>query len=237
MVSNGRDVTTSGSEGSYQLPYAGTHVYCVVPSGYSPFKGAVVQLAGADRTYDLLPQACEHPRGRFVFVQMADCHVAEPGSETISNDGVNPDLFESALRQIQREANPDFVMLTGDQVQKGTLAEIRLVNEVIQRGGLAAVHVNGNHEGDVVRDDTVETGPGGENFDTYFGPRRFAFFWGRYLFIVLDCMSSLRAEQHEWLGSLLARVPSKTPLVVGIHHPDMLFWWFPELLLSSQKLG
>ncbi|MDP7636339.1 MAG: metallophosphoesterase, partial [Phycisphaerae bacterium] len=173
IVSNGTDVTCADADGNYRLPLRGTHVYCVVTPGYSPFKGAVVPLSGADRIYDFLPEPCEHPRGAFVFAQMADCHVAEPGSETISNDGVNPDLFESALRQIRREASPDFVMLTGDQVQKGTLGEISLVNDVIKSVGLPAVHVNGNHEGDVVRDDAAEVGPAGENFDTYFGPKRF----------------------------------------------------------------
>ena len=236
VVSNGTDVTCADADGNYRLPLRGTHVYCVVTPGYSPFRGAVVPLSGADRTYDLLPKPCEHPRGAFVFAQMADCHVAEPGSETISNDGVNPDLFESALRQIRREASPDFVILTGDQVQKGTLGEISLVNDTIQSVQLSAVHVNGNHEGDVVRDDAAEVGPAGENFDTYFGPKRFAFFWGRYLFIVLDCMSSLRLEQHEWLNSLLASVPAKTPLVASIHHPDMLFWWFPELFDHNLQL-
>jgi len=237
IVSNGQDVATADAKGNYRLPLRGTHVYCVVTPGYSPFKGAVVQLAGADRTYDLLPEPCDHPAGEFVFAQMADCHVGEPGSKPVGNRGVNPDIFESALRQVCQEASPDFVMLTGDQGEMGTLGEISLVNDAIRSVGVPAVHVNGNHEGDVIRDDTVQVGPAGENFDTYFGPKRFAFFWGRYLFIVLDCMSSLRSEQHEWLNSLLASVPAKTPLVASIHHPDMLFWWFPELFDHNLRLA
>ena len=236
LVSNGQDVATADVEGNYCLPRRGTHVYCVATPGYSPFKGGVVQLSGTDQSYDLLPEPCDHPRGDFVFAQMADCHLAEPGSETTSDDSASTDLFDTALRQVLREAKPDFVMLTGDQVQKGTLAEISRVDEVIRSVGLPAVHVNGNHEGDVDRDESVEVDPEGKNFDTYFGPRRFAFFWGRYLFIVLDSMSSLKSEHHEWLGSLLARIPVNTPLVVSIHHPDKMFWWFPELFDHNLQL-
>ena len=79
IVSNGLDVVTADSDGAYSLPFWGTHVYCIVTPGYSPFKGAIVRLAGADQTYDIFPEPCEHPVGGFVFAQMTDCHISQPG--------------------------------------------------------------------------------------------------------------------------------------------------------------
>jgi len=92
MVSNGRDITTANRNGDYCLPVWGTHVYCVVPPGYSPFTGAIVPLAGPDRRYDIFPAPCEHPTGGFTFAQLADCHISQPGVSGTDGMSVDPAL-------------------------------------------------------------------------------------------------------------------------------------------------
>jgi len=245
MVSNGRDVTTSDSEGSYQLPFWGTHVYCVAPSDYSPFQAAVIPLSTADRRYDIFPQPCNHPTGEFVFAQMTDCHITQPGVKGTDSMNVSPLLFEKTLRRIKTEVNPDFLMLTGDQVDIGTVNELELMFDALDRVGLPAVQVNGNHEAQcrLPRDQIPSVDPSNlardevvDNFYTRFGPTRFAFFWGRYLFLVLDCMSVRDPEHHQWLWEVLQRVPTETPLVVAVHHPEMVFL-FPELFQRNLKLA
>ena len=49
-------------------------------------------------------------------------------------------------------------------------------------------------------------------------------------------MSPLSEEHHHWLGALMDRIPAETPMVAAIHHPDMLFWWFPELFSGNLRL-
>ena len=238
IVSNGRDVTISDSCGNYQLPLWGTHVYCVVTPGYSPFNGAVIALAGPDHNYDIFPAACEHPKGEFVFAQLADCHIAQPDADRASGRGIHPKSFEKALRQIKTEAKPDFAMLMGDQCDIGTVNEAQLVHEVIGRVGLPAVQVSGNHEGEQESPNSASLASDKQlkDFYTYFGPPRFAFFWGRYLFITLDCMRICDMDQHKWLRALLARIPAETSIVVGIHHPDMPFWFFSELFDRNLRM-
>jgi len=136
-------------------------------------------------------------------------------------------------------------MLTGDQVDIGTVNELELMFDALDRVGLPAVQVNGNHEPQCyldrdkipsVRKEDLAPDEVVENFYSYFGPVRFAFFWGRYLFLVLDCMSS-RTPQHQfWLVNLFDRIPAETPIVAAIHHPDMIYL-FPELLERNLKLS
>ena len=246
IVSNGRDVTVADSKGRFHLPFWGTHVYCVAPPGYSPFDGAIMPLATPDQRYDILPTRCEPPAGEFVFAQLADCHVTVPGVDGSAGRGSSPADFEAALRQVKAEANADFVMLTGDQVEIGTVNELQLVRAVLARVGLPVVQANGNHEGQCNITDRSQI-PGVdpaalapderiEGFYSIFGPTRFAFFWGQYLFLVLDSMSSFAPDQHQWIELLLDCVPPETPLVVAIHHPDMAFWWFPELFDRNVQL-
>ena len=241
IVSNGRDVTVADAEGNYRLPFWGLHVYCVAAPGYSPFDGAVVPLTTPDRAHDILPARVKHPTGEFVFAEMADCHLDERPSSPVT-----PAVFEAALRQVQAEANPDFVVLAGDQVQRRSIKALHLVCDVLDRVGLPAVQVNGNHEGQcslsernkIRREVAATTASEDEmaNFFTRFGPTRFAFFWGRYLFLIVDAMSSFAPDQHRWLKSLLALVSPETPLVVSIHHPEMAFLWFPELFDRNLRL-
>jgi outer membrane protein assembly factor BamB len=245
IVSNGLDVVTADSDGAYSLPFWGTHVYCIVTPGYSPFKGAIVRLAGADQTYDIFPEPCEHPVGGFVFAQMTDCHISQPGVMGTDGMNVSPAVFEAALGRLKTDAAPDFVMLTGDQVDIGTVNELNLMFEALERVDLPAVQVNGNHEAqcDLPREQIPSVPQEGlapdeevEDFYSYFGPRRFAFFWGKYLFIVLDCMTVWKREQHRWLAAMLKHIPAETPIVAAIHHPDMVFR-FPELLERNLRLA
>ena len=246
IVSNGRDVTTSDAQGNYSLPFWGSHVFCVATPGYSPFDGAVVALTDIDKNYDIFPAACKHPEGEFVFAQLADCHISQPG--VIGTDGrsFHASFFENALRQIQTENNPDFAMLTGDQCDIGTVNEVQVMYEVLDKVDLPAIQVNGNHEGQcMITDrstipavDLAGLAPDEQldDFYTYFGPSKFAFFWGRYLFITLDCMGVCDMDQHKWLRALLAKIPQETPIVAGIHHPDMPFWFFSELFDRNLRM-
>lgn len=246
IVSNGRDIESSDAQGNYQLPFWGTHVYCVAPPGYSPFDGAAVALVGNQRHYDILPTPCKHPTGEFVFAQMADCHISQPGVAGTEGINISPERFELALRQVKAQANPDFVVLTGDQVDVGTTNEVLLMNEVLARVPLPAVQVNGNHEDQCTTTDRGKipaVGPSGlaadEQIDdlyTHFGPKPFAFFWGRYLFICLDCMNLYSPDQHRWLRKLLAKVPASTPIIAAIHHPDKPLWCFPELFGRNLRM-
>ena len=246
IVSNGRDLTVSDVGGNYSLPFWGTHVYCVPGLGYSPFDGAVATLTDPDKNYNLFPKACEHPTGEFTFVQMADAHLTQPGIIETDGRSFSPDFFERALRQVQSEINPDFLLLTGDQVDIGTIAELQLLYEILDRVGLPAIQVNGNHEGQChITDRTplpsvdaslLNTNEQMENFYYHFGPTRFAFFWGRYLFIVLDSMSRYSPDQHHWLRALLAEIPDHTPIVTAIHHPETPLWCFPELFARNLRL-
>jgi outer membrane protein assembly factor BamB/predicted MPP superfamily phosphohydrolase len=246
MVSNGRDVAVSDAAGNYSLPFWGTHVYCVVGPDHSPFDGAVVTLTDCDSNYDLFPTACKHPTGEFTFVQMADCHLSQPG--VIGTDGRNlsSDCFERALRQIKSEMNPDFLILTGDQVDIGVVGELQVLYEILDRVGLPAIQVNGNHEGQCkITDRTalpavdaslLDPNEQIEDFYYHFGPTRFAFFWGRYLFIVLDSMSQYAPDQHQWLRALLSEVADDTPVVAAVHHPETPFWCFPELFARNLRM-
>jgi C terminal of Calcineurin-like phosphoesterase/Calcineurin-like phosphoesterase len=241
MVSNGRDVTLTGPDGTWSLIVEpGDSVFVIKPPHWT------TRLSPAG-----VPQSCYlyHPegspgdaRGRFPVVEPT---------------GALPASLDFPL--LRREEAPDFEALLVSDTQPESLAELNYVRDDIVAAMLdvsgAAFGIN---HGDVVADDLSlyprylrilsSTGipwhhcPGNhdinygarddrfsrETWKRTFGARHYAFQHGEATFFVLDNVEylgrgryrgAIGPRQLQFVRNVLARVPSDRLVVLSMHIP------------------
>ena len=247
MVSNGRDVIRTDSEGRWSLPVAsGDHLFVIKPSNWTTPGGP----GGVPRSSHL-----HQPLG-----SPAEINARYPG---VLPTGPLPESIDFPLRRAQESTRFEVLLLTDSQPQDA--AELQYFRDDIIAGAITADCAFGIHHGDVMFDDLslydrylriLETtqmpwhhcaGNHDINFEArndltsretwkrVFGPRHYAFQHGGATFIVLDNVyymgrnpgsaqsgqyrGSIGSDQLRFVSNVLDRVAPDALVVVSMHIP------------------
>lgn len=225
MVSNGRDVVLTRTDGSWTLP-AGEdgdvfvikppHMRIVDGKGDAPPLAADARSssAGAEVTFTLAP---EREPDRFDVVLLAD---TQPESEE-ELGFVRDDILAGLL------ARPAaFGIHHGDVVSDAPQLFPRYL-DLLRATGLTWHHCVGNHDLDHGAPDKLAARA---TWRPTFGPRWYAFHYARALFFVLDNVDDLHTgegryegrfgrEQLAFVRQVLANVPNDRLVVLSMHIP------------------
>jgi len=244
-VSNGRDITITDSDGSYQLPVDDdTIIFVIKPRGWmtpiddvnlpqfyylhKPAGSPKLKYPGVSPTGPLPPSIdfALHPRpepDRFRVLVFGD-------TQTENIDQVNHLAHDVIEEVIGVEAV--FGISLGDLVSD-RLDMSEQLNKVIALVGIPFYNVPGNHDMDHKSPDNEHWD---EAFERVFGPPYYAFDYGPVHFVVLRNMiyegrdhrpgwcgyhGGLGEQQLEFLRNDLAGVPKERLVVLTMHVPIM----------------
>ena len=91
-------------------------------------------------------QACSHSTA-LRFIQLSDIHFLDNGSNTtFKMIGESPRLLEDAINQINEQKDIDFVMITGDLIDKPFEKELKAVLPYVQKLNYPWYFTFGNHD-------------------------------------------------------------------------------------------
>ncbi len=219
-VSNGMDVTLTGTDGRYILPRHGDtrFVYVTKPTGYAvqePFYQDIRQAPpAACIDFKLLIRDEPVP---FNFGVIGDLHVADPFP---SGSLVNMAMINKAMDWASQDTKAHdgvFLVSVGDVTHKARDNEFKLLAEMRHRLPLPFYSLIGNH-------DTSQSTPSNyaDNYQTAMGPTCYSFEYGG----LHICMYDLywledRHRYRPWLDNDLAAVAEGMPCVVVIHDGSM----------------
>lgn len=234
MVSNGRDVVLTDSDGRWRLPVAdGDSVFVIKP----PHWKTPLDASGLPRSSHLhcpqadvdasplsidFPLARQTESPRFEALLLADTQPANDAELAYLRD----DIFAGTPR-----SSVEFAINHGDIVFDDPSLYPRYL-QMLGASGLAWHHCPGNHDIDAgARDDRTSR----ETWKRVFGPRHYAFQHAGATFIILDNIhyfghnpgtpSSGRycgligAQQLQFVRNVLAHVHADQLVVVSMHIP------------------
>jgi len=155
-----------------------------------------------------------------IVAQITDCHISTPDSY-LSTHYRTPEHLAHAIAHIEAlHPRPDAVLLTGDLVDAGSVAEYERLRHLLEPLTLPHYLMVGNHDG---RDALRAVFP-----DHAYLPKdgfiQYALEIDPIRLIALDTLvdgapgGRLCAERLSWLDARLAEAPD-TPTVVAMHHP------------------
>lgn len=251
LVSNGRDVVRTDSEGRYTLPIDDEAVMFVIkPAGYSvavdennlPRFTYIHQPQGTPADLDLRYRGIE-PTGPLPnSVDFALTRTDEPPAfEVILFTDPQPEseaeldfLRETAVTSATR-TRAAFGMTTGD-IMFDDLSLYPRYNRLIGQVGVPWWHIGGNHDLNFEAPDNLRSR---ETFKRVYGAPYYAFHYGSALFLMLDNVHYLGAgtakgpgqsgryegrvgeRQLAFVANLLNETPRDRLVVVGMHIPLM----------------
>lgn len=163
-----------------------------------------------------------------LIAQITDCHVGEAGAPPQKGFDTGADLARAVEAVNALDPQPDLVILTGDVVDKRSLAEYRHAADRLRPLKAPLIVIPGNHDArETCRDGLAEVAamsPDDPHMhfvrhidDPVHGPLRL---------ILLDTLADgetgghLCAERLRWLETRLTEA-SGTPTVIAMHHPPM----------------
>ena len=246
LVSNGREVVKTDSEGRYALPVdEETIIFVIKPAGYAvPIEAGTMlprfyyihHPAGTPAHLGLryggiaptgpLPASIDFPLtriaepDRFDVLLLSDPHAGSPAEiDFIRNDVVNPLVGTNAA----------FGLTTGD-IMSDDLSLYTRFNRLIGRLGIPWRNVVGNHDLNL---DAPEGRYSRETFKHTFGPSYSAFAYGRTLFLLLDNVDYFGARaggdcayqgrfgkrQLAFVANVLRQTPMDHLVVAAMHIP------------------
>jgi hypothetical protein len=246
LVSNGREVVKTDSEGRYALPVDDeTIIFVIKPTGYAvPIerdtmlprfyyihhpRGTPAHLGLRHRGIDPtgpLPRSVDFPltrvaeSDRFDVLLLSDLHAGSPAElDFIRNDVVNPLVGTKAA----------FGLTTGD-IMSDDLSLYARLNRLIGRLGIPWRNVVGNHDLNL---DAAEGRYSRETFKQTFGPNYSAFEHGGTLFLLLDNVDYFGARaggdcayqgrfgrrQLAFVANVLKETPPDRLVVAAMHIP------------------
>ena len=251
-VSNGEHVVRTDSAGRYALEISpGGHrfVFVTVPDGFRPGEaffrstlGWTREQRGVDFELERLPDGS---RRTFSMAHISDTHVeldeCRIQGETLSQD----------LRQLEREANPDLIVASGDLTDWGTLEELEQFCAAIESVTTPVMPMfgghDGNHErfGDLTVDELValkhrreyakieeilkqrEGEPFTRNYEQILGPPYYSFDRGRWHFVLYPNEDNFypvpdRKRKEDWLWEDLTQLARDREAVVFLHKPPSI---------------
>jgi hypothetical protein len=241
LVSNGRDVVKTDSDGRYTLPVDDEAVIFVIkPTGYSvPVdqsamlprfyyihrpRGTPAHLGLRERGIEPtgpLPRSVDfalkkaHEPPRFDVILLTDPHADSPAAiDYIRTDVVNALVGTKAV----------FGMTLGD-LMSDNLSFYGRYNRVIGRIGIPWHNIAGNHD---LNFEATDRKYSRETFRSIFGPDYYAFEYGGALFLMLDNVDYLgdgryrgRFGEHQlaFVSEVLKETPADRLVVAAMHIP------------------
>ncbi|MGO9741712.1 MAG: calcineurin-like phosphoesterase C-terminal domain-containing protein [Roseiarcus sp.] len=249
MVSNGRDVALTDSDGRYSLPLADPGIVHVIkPAGFMP---PVDARTGSPRFYYLY-----QPEGTPESLGLTYEGVAPTGPLPISVDFAlrrqdEPEAFEVVMftdPQPESDAEVDFIRedvtdalvntkarfgLTAGDIMFDDLSLYDRYNAIIGAFGVPWWNIGGNHD---LNYEAPERRWARETFKRVFGPTTYAFAYAKTLFLMLDDVDYLGTDpkkphgagdyhgkldddQLAFIENVLAHTPAETLIVIVMHIP------------------
>jgi hypothetical protein len=225
MVSNGRDVVLSARDGRWSLAALDGHdIFVVKPAQYrvlaSPGREGAFYVsceAAATRGGEIVFSLQSEPEpDRFDVALVTD---TQPDSHA-ELDFVRDDIFAGLL------AHPAAFGIHHGDVVSDALDLYPRHKELLAATGMPWHHCVGNH--DIDRDATAAAGTRA-TWRRTFGPRWYAFGYGRAMFLVLDNIAfamgegtyrgGFGADQLAFVAQVLAQVPADHLVVLSMHIP------------------
>jgi hypothetical protein len=241
LVSNGRDVVRTGSDGRYTLPVDDEAVIFVVkPTGYSvPIdpsvmlprfyyihqpRGTPTHLGPRERgveptgqlpgSVDFALKKASEPT-RFDVILFTDPHADSPAAiDYVRTDVVNALVGTKAA----------FGMTLGD-LMSDDLSFYSRYNRVIGRIGIPWYNISGNHD---LNFEARNRKYSRETFKRIFGPAYYAFEYGGALFLMLDNVDYLGSSRYQgrfgerqlaFVSDVLRKTPADRLVVAAMHIP------------------
>ncbi|MEO7719362.1 MAG: calcineurin-like phosphoesterase C-terminal domain-containing protein [Capsulimonas sp.] len=239
LVSNGRDVVKTDSNGRYRLPVEDEAIIFVIkPSGWAlpvnehnlvrrhylhrPNGSPKSEYPGIAPTGPL-PASVDFPLlpskepSKFRMVLFGD---PQPRDQK-EVDYIAHDVVEDLIG-----VDAAFGLSLGD-IMFDDLSLYESLNSVIATIGLPWHNLRGNHD---VNYDSVDNQHSGETYKSFYGPTYYAFDYGQVHFLILDDVTYEGAAAHRYHGELgqtqldfikndLAFVPKDKLVVVAMHIP------------------
>lgn len=156
----------------------------------------------------LIANFCYAQQFKYAFV--TDTHI---GTATGEED------LRRTVADINKQADLDFVIVTGDITEMGTNEELKLAKEILSGLNKKFYVIPGNH-------DTGWSESGGVSFIKEFGYDKFTFDHNGFRFIACASGPYVRMSDGHiprdatvWLDSLLKKTPKTMPVVFVNHYP------------------
>ncbi|MCY3764797.1 MAG: PQQ-binding-like beta-propeller repeat protein [Gemmatimonadetes bacterium] len=251
-VSNGEHVVQTDADGRYALEVSpGGHrfVFVTVPDGFRPGEGFYRSTIGwtreqRDVDFDLtrLPDG---DRRAFSMAHISDTHVV------LDEGRIQGEVLSQDLRQLEREANPDLIVASGDLTDWGTLEELEQFHAAIKSVSTPVLPMFGGHDGnqerfgDLTVDELValkhrreyakieeilkqrEGEPFTRHYERVLGPPYYSFDRGRWHFVLYPNEDNFypardRKRKEDWLWADLSQQPRDRRSVVFLHKPPSI---------------
>ena len=240
LVSDGLNIAVTDRRGEYTLPIDPSRrltdmVFVSLPDGYEVpidpasrtplFFTRIDQLVkGETRRFELgvtKRPGGQKPAGE--FIHLTDVHVNRGG-----NLAGNRERFRAQVNQLNALSNrPDFIMLSGDLMDAGTVEEFEAYQDAAKDSIDAVFTSVGNH--DVTGGPANDYAQDVENFRSYQGPEWYSFEWRGHHVVVIDNYdagdlspvgepdASRNEQQFKWLKADLEHIDRRRPLIVVAH--------------------
>ena len=146
----------------------------------------------------------------FKYAFVTDTHI---GTQTGEED------LRRTVADLNKQNDIDFVLVTGDVTEMGTLKEIKLAKEILSALNKPVYVIPGNH-------DTGWSESGGVDFIREFGDDKFTFDHKGFRFIACASGPYVRMSDGHiprdatvWLEKILKNTPKEMPVVFINHYP------------------
>lgn len=158
-----------------------------------------------------------------LFAQITDLHIRSPGL-TVAGRVQTADFLARAVAKLNRlDPQPDFLLITGDLVDRGTADEYAYLAECLTPLAMPVRLAVGNHDG---RDGFRATFGVNDYWDPAEPFVQYALDAGPVRLLVLDTLDmgkpsgALCDQRLDWLAARLAE-DRKVPTVIALHHPPV----------------
>ncbi len=253
LVSNGREVAITDTQGRYSLPLPDeATIFVIKPAGFMPPVDPATQLPRFYRNH--------RPNGSPASLNLAFEGIAPTGPMPASLDFAltkqdEPKAFEAVLvtdPQPENEAEVDFIREDLIEALKDTKAKFGVnagdimfddlslyprYNAIVGSLGLPWWNIGGNHD---LNFEAPDRRYSRETYRRVFGPNYHAFFYAGTLFLMLDDVDYLGPDpkkpmgsgkyegriddaQLDFLRNVLDHTPEETLVVVVMHIPIRTF--------------
>ena len=236
-VSNGEHIVQTDGDGEYAIeadPRIHPFILLTVPDTHrAAHAGYVVTPEASGRRDFVLEAAPSRADRSFVMAQISDTHViAHEDLYQRGGNQIDRPRFEQDLAQLEREAQPDLILNTGDLTNMGYIAELEQYRDAVSGLGVPIYSQFGGHDGDEEYhlagfEWGSFRGAGAtctRNYERLFGPVNYSFDWGGRHFVFFGneeymFSSYTRIRMDRWLWADLDRQPPEREIVVAVHWP------------------